>query len=230
MLRIFAELHSLTWKQDQVGNLVIYRKGSGGGELARPVLIQGHVDMVCAKIPSATHNFFTDPIKLVRDGDWLRADGTTLGADNGIGVAAVLALLELPRSAKLPPLECLFTVDEETGLTGAFSFDASLVRPLRPRRAPACPRPLGEWTAANLHCCVAPRTSPGESNEPSSWDKSRREREGEGGRGRERHGEAGREGGAGRPGGSRMPNLDTKERGSDRQTERARKTERERDK
>jgi hypothetical protein len=135
MLRQFADDRSLSWKQDSVGNLVIYRQGSGGGESARPILIQGHVDMVCAKNPAVSHNFFTDPIKLIRDGDWLRADGTTLGADNGIGVAASLALLELPLTAKLPPLECLFTVDEETGLTGAYSFDASLVHPPSQARA-----------------------------------------------------------------------------------------------
>ena len=131
MLKKFAEDRGLEWRQDTVGNLVIYRKGSGGGESAPPVLIQGHVDMVCAKTAATVHNFFNDPIRLIRDGDWLRADGTTLGADNGIGVSAAMALLELPATAKLPPLECLFTVDEETGLTGAYSFDASLVRRAR---------------------------------------------------------------------------------------------------
>ena len=131
MLKKFAEDRGLEWRQDTVGNLVIYRKGSGGGESAPPVLIQGHVDMVCAKTAATVHNFFNDPIRLIRDGDWLRADGTTLGADNGIGVSAAMALLELPAAAKLPPLECLFTVDEETGLTGAYSFDASLVRRAR---------------------------------------------------------------------------------------------------
>jgi dipeptidase D len=127
MLKRFAEDRGLEWKKDAIGNLVIYRKGSGGGELAPPVLIQGHVDMVCEKNAETHHDFFKDPIRLVRNGDWLRADGTTLGADNGIGVAAAMALLESPTTSKLPPLECLFTIDEETGLTGAYSLDPSLV-------------------------------------------------------------------------------------------------------
>jgi dipeptidase D len=128
MLKSFAKDRGLDYKQDSVGNVVVYRKGSGGGEFAPPVLIQGHVDMVCEKNAETVHDFSRDPIVLVRDGDWVRADGTTLGADNGIGVAAAMSLLELPATAKLPPLECLFTVDEETGLTGAYALDASMVR------------------------------------------------------------------------------------------------------
>ena len=127
LLQQFAVDRGLEWKKDAIGNLVIYRRGSGGGESAPPVLIQGHVDMVCEKNAETAHDFFKDPITLLRNGDWLRADGTTLGADNGIGVAAAMALLELPATSKLPPLECLFTVDEETGLTGAYSLDPSLV-------------------------------------------------------------------------------------------------------
>ncbi len=135
MLKRFATDRGLDYKQDSIGNVVIYRKGSGGGEFAPPVLIQGHVDMVCEKNAENDHDFNKDPIVLVRDGDWVRADGTTLGADNGIGVAAAMSLLELPATAKLPPLECLFTVDEETGLTGAYALDASMVRiSRRPQR------------------------------------------------------------------------------------------------
>jgi di/tripeptidase len=75
--------------------------------------------MVCEKNADKVHDFFQDPLTLVLDGDWLKADGTTLGADNGLGVATALALLDMPASTPLPPLECLFTVDEETGLTGS---------------------------------------------------------------------------------------------------------------
>ena len=70
------------------------------------------------KNDDSSHDFMADPIRLRLDGEWLKATGTTLGADNGIGVAAALALLDMSPSTKLPPLECLFTVDEETGLTG----------------------------------------------------------------------------------------------------------------
>lgn len=122
-----AEARSLEWRQDEAGNLVVYRPGSGGGEGAPAVCIQGHVDMVTEKAAGSEHDFLRDPIKLVRKGGWLAADGTTLGSDNGIGVCAALALLEAPGSEKLPPLECLFTVAEEVGLVGAFNLDASLV-------------------------------------------------------------------------------------------------------
>ncbi|EFN51344.1 hypothetical protein CHLNCDRAFT_59267 [Chlorella variabilis] len=126
-LKRFATDRGLDWKQDKVGNIVIYRPGSGGGEKAPPVIIQGHVDMVCEKNADVSHDFMSDPIRLVRDGDWITADGTTLGSDNGIGVCAALALLDLPQSELLPPLECLFTIDEETGLTGAFQLDGTML-------------------------------------------------------------------------------------------------------
>ena len=79
------------------------------------------------KNSDTVHDFFTDPLVLRTDGPWLKATGTTLGSDNGIGVATALALLDLPATQKLPPLECLFTVDEETGLTGAFELDGSML-------------------------------------------------------------------------------------------------------
>ena len=127
-LKEFADTRSLEWQQDEVGNIVVRRPGSGGGESAPVVVIQSHVDMVCEKNSDVEHDFGRDPIRLLRDGDWLTADGTTLGADNGIGVATALALLEMRSDAQLPPLECLFTVDEETGLTGAFALDGALLQ------------------------------------------------------------------------------------------------------
>ena len=127
-LKAFADARELKWQQDKTGNIIVRRPGSGGGEAAPGVVIQSHVDMVCEKNSDVDHDFSRDPIRLLRDGDWLTADGTTLGADNGIGVATALALLEMAADARLPPLECLFTVDEETGLTGAFALDGALLR------------------------------------------------------------------------------------------------------
>ena len=123
-LREFARERGLETRSDAVGNLVIARPGSGGGEDAPAVCVQGHVDMVTEAEPSLGFDFDTTPLNVVRDGDWVTAVGTTLGADNGIGVAAALALLDSDADAPLPPLEALFTVDEETGLTGAFGLEA----------------------------------------------------------------------------------------------------------
>ncbi|MRR13325.1 beta-Ala-His dipeptidase, partial [bacterium] len=105
-------------KVDSVGNVLITKPGTPGLETKPPVLLQGHLDMVCEKNAATAHDFTRDPIRLVVAGDEVKADGTTLGADNGIGCAAALALLESKDLAH-PPLECLFTIDEETGLTGA---------------------------------------------------------------------------------------------------------------
>lgn len=116
----------LTVQTDSVGNVVVRRPGSGRGADRPTVVIQGHLDMVCEKNMGTDHDFDHDPIRLVRDGDWLTADSTTLGADNGIAVAMMLALLESAET-DLPPIECLFTVDEETGLTGALQLDPALI-------------------------------------------------------------------------------------------------------
>lgn len=105
-------------KVDAVGNVVITKPGTKGLEDRPALVLQGHLDMVCEKNSGTVHDFATDPIRLVVDGDQVKADGTTLGADNGIGCAAALAVLESKEVAH-PPLECLFTIDEETGLTGA---------------------------------------------------------------------------------------------------------------
>uniref|UniRef100_A0A7S2U1B6 Peptidase M20 dimerisation domain-containing protein n=1 Tax=Lotharella oceanica TaxID=641309 RepID=A0A7S2U1B6_9EUKA len=127
-LKKIAEENKLQWEQDSVGNMVIRRPGSSGGENAPPIVIQGHVDMVTEKNNDINHDFSKDPISLMREGDWITAKGTTLGADNGIGVAAALALLTMPTTTKLPPLECLFTVDEETGLTGAKQLKGEMIK------------------------------------------------------------------------------------------------------
>ena len=98
-----------------------------GREDAPMALLQGHLDMVCEKNEGTAHNFDTDAIKVVRDGDWLKADGTTLGSDNGVGVAAALAVMESTDIAH-GPLEFVFTIDEETGLTGAAEFPGGLLK------------------------------------------------------------------------------------------------------
>ncbi|MFY9673203.1 MAG: aminoacyl-histidine dipeptidase [Terriglobales bacterium] len=113
--------------QDAAGNLVVRKPARPGREGAPMALLQGHLDMVCEKNEGTAHNFDTDPIKVVQDGDWLKADGTTLGADNGVGVAAALAVMESTDIAH-GPLEFAFTIDEETGLTGAAEFPGGVLK------------------------------------------------------------------------------------------------------
>ncbi len=117
-----AERKGLPHRQDAVGNVVVDKPASPGKEGAPVVVLQGHLDMVTEKNAGTVHDFFKDPILPRRDGDWVRATGTTLGADNGIGAATLLAILEADDLVH-GPLELLFTVDEETGLTGALDLD-----------------------------------------------------------------------------------------------------------
>jgi dipeptidase D len=105
-------------KTDDAGNLVILVPAAPGYESSPSIILQGHMDMVCEKTPESSHNFLTDPIRCIVEGDWLHADRTTLGADNGIAIAFALALAEDPTVAR-PALELLFTVEEEVGLGGA---------------------------------------------------------------------------------------------------------------
>ena len=130
MLKAWADARGLKWRDDAVGNLLVEIPGSKGRERAAPVLVQGHVDMVCEKNSGTKHDFGTDPIKLVVKGGWVEADGTTLGADNGIGVAMGLAVA-LEKGLKHPPLEILLTVDEERGLTGAAGVRAGFFKSRR---------------------------------------------------------------------------------------------------
>jgi len=111
---------------DDVGNVVVYVPATKGNESASPVVLQGHLDMVCEKTSDSGHDFDKDPIPTYIDGDLIRAKGTTLGADNGIGLAASMAAADDPGCVH-GPLELLFTIDEETGLTGAFGFDPTLI-------------------------------------------------------------------------------------------------------
>jgi dipeptidase D len=118
----FAAAHGLESRQDKVGNVLIRKPASPNKQAAAPVVLQAHMDMVCEKNADTVHDFKTDPIQPVIDGEWLKANGTTLGADNGIGMAAQLAVLA-DTTLEHGPVECLFTVDEETGLSGAFGLE-----------------------------------------------------------------------------------------------------------
>lgn len=126
-LKEFAEKNQLKYEQDIIGNLVIRKPATKGHENKKILVLQSHVDMVCEKNSDVKHDFDNDPIKPQIDGEWVKATGTTLGADNGIGMAFALAVLE-DQSISHGPLECLFTVDEETGLTGAFELDPKLLK------------------------------------------------------------------------------------------------------
>lgn len=117
-LQEFGKSHGLETLSDELGNVLIRKPAYKGYENAAKVCLQAHMDMVCEKNSTKQFDFLNDPIQPVLDGEWLTADGTTLGADDGIGVAAILAILDDP-TIEHGPLEALFTVDEETGLTGA---------------------------------------------------------------------------------------------------------------
>ncbi len=121
-----AKKHGLEVEKDEVGN-VVARKKANGYENAPMITLQCHMDMVCEKNKDVEHDFSKDPIQPYVDGEWVKAKGTTLGADNGIGLAMCLALME-EKNIKHGPLEFLFTVDEETGLTGAFNLKKEFIK------------------------------------------------------------------------------------------------------
>lgn len=123
----FGEKLGLETIVDETGNVLIRKPASPGYENRKTVVLQSHIDMVCEKNSDTLHDFEKDPIQPYIEGEWVKARGTTLGADDGIGVAAQLALLEATDIAH-GPIECLFTVDEETGLTGAFGLKSDLLR------------------------------------------------------------------------------------------------------
>jgi len=122
----FAQDRGLAIVKDDAGNRVIRKQASQGYENLPGIILQAHMDMVCEKKSDVQHNFEFDPIQTYIDGDWIKAVGTTLGADNGIGMAIMLAILD-DSSLLHPRIECLFTADEETGLTGAIALSNSLL-------------------------------------------------------------------------------------------------------
>ncbi len=123
----FAKEHGLRWVQDEVNNVVIYKDGTPGYEHHPTVILQGHMDMVAEKTKDSPIDFLTDGLELRTDGELIWAEGTTLGGDDGIAVAYALAILEDDRIPH-PPLECVFTVDEEIGMDGAAALDPALLQ------------------------------------------------------------------------------------------------------
>lgn len=123
----FAKARNLEVIQDKYMNVIIRKPGTKGYENAPITILQGHLDMVCEQNAGTGHDFEKDPIDLVVEGEWLTANGTTLGADNGIAVAYALAILDSD-DIEHPPLEILMTTDEEVGLTGALQLDKSLLK------------------------------------------------------------------------------------------------------
>lgn len=121
-----AQRLGLSAKTDRYGNVIVKKPASSGRERVRSIVLQGHLDMVCEKNKGTVHDFSKDPIEIVRKGNVLTANGTTLGADNGIAVATNLTIME-DRSLIHGPLELLFTVDEETGLTGATNLSSDFL-------------------------------------------------------------------------------------------------------
>ena len=123
----FGREHKLETLVDAVGNVIIRKPASKGMEDRKIVVLQTHLDMVPQKNSDKIHDFEKDPIETVIDGEWVKANGTTLGSDNGIGVAATLAVLA-SEDIQHGPLEALFTIDEETGMTGAFGLKPGILK------------------------------------------------------------------------------------------------------
>ncbi len=126
-LCFFAKVHQLEWERDEAHNVIIRKPATPGYENAATVILQGHTDMVCAKTAESTHDFEKDGLKLKVEDGWISADGTTLGGDNGIAVAYGLAILASD-DLEHPPLEVVFTSDEEIGLLGAKALDMSRLK------------------------------------------------------------------------------------------------------
>lgn len=122
----WADRNGIAVNTDEVGNVMMSKPATPGHENAPVVILQGHQDMVAEKRGDKKHDFLTDPITTIVDGDWVKADGTTLGADNGLGCATAMAVL-LDDSIIHGPLQCLFTVDEEQGLIGANGLQPGFV-------------------------------------------------------------------------------------------------------
>ncbi len=123
----FAKEHKLKAKKDKAGNVIITKSGTKDYENKPVVILQSHMDMVGEKVNDSNHDFTTDPIQPFVDGDWVKAKGTTLGADDGIGIAAQLAILASD-DIEHGPLECVFTSDEESGMTGAFGMKSGFMK------------------------------------------------------------------------------------------------------
>ncbi len=126
----FAKNLGLSYYKDDANNVLIVKNASAGRENDEPIMLQAHTDMVAEKNVATVHDFKSDPIKLIQEGNALRADGTTLGADDGFGVAIIMAVLA-EKEISTPKVECLFTSSEEIGLVGASKFDYSKIESRR---------------------------------------------------------------------------------------------------
>lgn len=122
----FAKEHNLKYYHDKENNVVIYKNGTKHLKDAEPIILQGHLDMVCQKTEDCSIDFSKDSLEIFINGDFIKAKNTTLGADNGIAVASVLAILESDEYSH-PPIEAVFTTDEETGMVGANNLDMSVL-------------------------------------------------------------------------------------------------------
>ena len=120
----FAKKVGVEAFKDSANNIVMRKPASPGMENRKTVMLQAHMDMVPQKTPDSTHNFETDPIQTWIDGEWVKTKGTTLGADNGLGIAAIMAVME-DKTLKHGPIEALCTADEETGMYGANDLPAN---------------------------------------------------------------------------------------------------------
>ena len=129
-LQDFAASHGIECVTDEAMNVIMRVPATPGYEEHEGVILQAHMDMVCEKNGDVEHDFMNDPIETFMDGEWLKAKGTTLGADNGIGIAMALAVITDPE-LQHPAIECLFTVDEETGLTGAMKLQDGMLKSKR---------------------------------------------------------------------------------------------------
>lgn len=123
----FAKERGLEWIQDEAYNVIIKKAGTTGFEQSEPVIIQGHLDMVCEKTEGSTHDFSKDPIEVYVEGDCITAKDTSLGGDDGIAVAYALAILD-SKTIEHPPIEAIFTTDEEVGMGGAGAIDLSPIQ------------------------------------------------------------------------------------------------------
>ena len=126
-MKAFGKKNNLETQVDKVGNVIIRKPASKGMENRNGVIFQTHLDMVPQKNSDKKHDFKKDPIETIVDGAWVRANGTTLGADNGIGVASTMAVL-VSKEIKHGPIEALFTIDEETGMTGVFGLEKGILK------------------------------------------------------------------------------------------------------
>ena len=125
-MKAFLKEQNVKFQEDKVGNILAKIPATPGNENAPTVVLQGHIDMVCEKNKSTKHDFENDPIEIKREDGWITAEGTTLGSDNGIGVAAALAVIN-DKTVVHGPIEILLTVDEETGMTGANHLEPGFV-------------------------------------------------------------------------------------------------------